>query len=113
VDPVQLLILLVIVGICGAIAEWIVGYNPGGLLLSVIVGVIGAYLGSWLGSLVPFLELPLTIVVGTVTFNLIWAIVGSILLLLLLYLMRPGERRELYRGRWLHRTTGRFFNGRS
>ena len=78
-----------------------------------IVGVIGAYLGSWLSSLVPFLQLPLTIVVGPITFNLLWAIVGSILLLLLLQLLRGGERRPLYRGRWLDRTTGRFFSGRS
>jgi uncharacterized membrane protein YeaQ/YmgE (transglycosylase-associated protein family) len=97
VDLIQLLILLVIVGICGAIAQWIVGFNPGGLLLTIIVGVIGAYLGSWLGSMISF-ELPLfslfTIAVGTTSFNLLWAVIGSILLLLLLNFLRGGMSRQ-------------------
>ena len=37
-DLIQLLTLLIIAGICGSIAAWIVGYTPGGLLLSIIVG---------------------------------------------------------------------------
>jgi len=99
VDTIQLLTLLIIVGICGSIAAWIVGYTPGGPLLSIIVGVIGAYLGGWLNSLVPF-EIPIvslfTIEVGTTEFNLIWAIIGSILLLLLLHTLRGGERRPMF-----------------
>ena len=42
-DPLQLLILLVIAGICGAVAELIVGFSPPGLhvmLVSIIIGVI-------------------------------------------------------------------------
>jgi len=97
-DLLQLLILLVIAGICGTIAEWIVGFNPGGPLISVIVGVIGAYFGSWLGSLIP-LPIPLTIQVSTVVFNLSWAIIGSVLVLLLLHTLRGGERRRLFGGR--------------
>jgi uncharacterized membrane protein YeaQ/YmgE (transglycosylase-associated protein family) len=100
VDTIQLLILLVVVGICGAIAQWIVGFNPGGLLLTIIVGVIGAYLGTWLGSLLPF-QLPLfslfTIEVGTTSFNLLWAVIGSILLLLLLNFLRSGMGRQQLR----------------
>jgi uncharacterized membrane protein YeaQ/YmgE (transglycosylase-associated protein family) len=99
VDFIQLLTLLIIVGICGSIAAWIVGYTPGGLLLSIIVGVIGAYLGGWLNSLLPF-QIPIislfTIEVGTTRFNLIWAIAGSIVLLLLLYTLRGGERRRMF-----------------
>ena len=98
-DLLQLLILLIILGLCGTIAEWIVGYNPGGLLLSVVVGVIGTYFGSWLGGLLP-LPIPLTVQVGTIMFNLIWAIIGSVLLLLLLHTLRGGQRRRLFGGRW-------------
>ena len=39
-DPLQLLILLVIAGICGAVAELIVGFSPPGLhvmLVSIII----------------------------------------------------------------------------
>jgi len=100
VDLIQLLTLLVVVGICGAIAQWIVGFNPGGLLLTIIVGVIGAYFGGWLGSLIPF-ELPLfslfNVAVGMTTFNLLWAIIGSILLLVLLHLLRGSVSRQQIR----------------
>ena len=101
-DLIQLLTLLIIAGICGSIAAWIVGYTPGGLLLSIIVGVIGAYLGGGISSFLPF-ELPIvslfTIEIGTVNptrFNLIWAIAGSVVLLLLLHTLRGGERRRMF-----------------
>jgi len=98
VDLLQLLVVLILVGICAAIAEWIIGYTPGGLLITIIVGVIGAYLGAWLSGLLPF-ELPLfswfTVEVGTTVFNMIWSVIGSILLLLLLHIMRSGQLRRL------------------
>jgi uncharacterized membrane protein YeaQ/YmgE (transglycosylase-associated protein family) len=93
-DLLELLILLVLAGICGAFAELIVGYSPGGLFVTIIVGVIGAYLGSWIGGWVP-LDLPLTAQVDTITFNLIWAVIGSCILLLLISLVRGGGRRRL------------------
>lgn len=93
-DLLQLLISLVIAGLCGALAELIVGFSPGGLLVSVIDGVVGAYIGSWLGSLLPF-TLPLTVEIGPIRFNLIWAVVGSILLLLLLRTLLHGGQRPI------------------
>jgi uncharacterized membrane protein YeaQ/YmgE (transglycosylase-associated protein family) len=96
-DLIQLLVLLILVGICAAIAEWIIGYTPGGLIVTIIVGVIGAYLGAWLSTLLPF-ELPLfswfNVEVGTTIFNLIWAVIGSILLLLLLNVLRTSQLRR-------------------
>ena len=95
-DVLQLAFLLVIAGICGAIAQWIVAFSPGNLLVSIIVGVIGAYLGSLIGGLLPIPRL-LLIGVATVEFDLIWAVIGSILLLLLLKAMRGGPRWQVVR----------------
>ena len=101
-DLIQLLILIVMVGICGAIAEWLIGFHPGGLVITIVVGVIGAYLGAWLSSLIPF-DLPLfsllTVEVGQTSFSLLWAVVGSIVLLLLLNLLRGAAGRQQLRGR--------------
>jgi uncharacterized membrane protein YeaQ/YmgE (transglycosylase-associated protein family) len=98
VDLLQLLILLVVAGLCGAVAEWIIGYNPGGLLVAIIIGVIGAYIGNWIGGLLP-LDLPLTVQVDSVTFNLIWAVIGSLILLVLIRTIRGGARwNEIGRG---------------
>lgn len=99
-DLLQLLILIVIAGICGAVAEWIVGFKPGGLLVSIIVGVVGAYLGGWVGSLLPFdLFSWTTIVVNSVPINLFWSTAGSIVLLALLHALRSGGRRRVFRRR--------------
>jgi uncharacterized membrane protein YeaQ/YmgE (transglycosylase-associated protein family) len=95
VDLLQLLTLMVIAGMCAAIAEWIVGFSPGNLLISIIVGVIGAFFGSWVASMLPIPAL-LPIPVGWVTLDLIWSILGSMLLLLLLYTLRGGGRRRLF-----------------
>ena len=93
-DLLQLSILLVIAGICAAIAQWVVGFSPGGFIISIILGVVGAYLGMSLASLLP-LPLLLPIHVGTVSFDLLWAVLGSLLLLLLLYLIRYGSGLRL------------------
>jgi uncharacterized membrane protein YeaQ/YmgE (transglycosylase-associated protein family) len=101
----ELLILLVIAGICGAIAEWIVGFSPGGFIVSIIVGLIGAYLGSWIAgqiglpSVLPVASLGLTGNLGLLNFDIVWSIIGSILLLLLISLVRGTGRRR--RGRLL------------
>lgn len=96
-DLLVLLILLAIVGICGAVAELIVGFDPGGApLLSIIIGVIGAYVGSWISGIAPVsLRYPLSMRVGTVTFDLLWTVIGSLMLVLLLSVLRSGWRRNL------------------
>jgi uncharacterized membrane protein YeaQ/YmgE (transglycosylase-associated protein family) len=91
VDLLQLAFLLVIAGICGAVAQWIVGFSPGSLLTSIIIGVVGAYLGSVVARRLPFQLLPIG--VGTVEFDLVWAIVGSIILLLLLKTLHTNGAR--------------------
>ena len=91
-DLLQLSFLLVIAGICGAIAQWIVAFSPGNLLVSIIVGVVGAYLGWAISRLLPFPKL-LAIGVGALDVDLVWAILGSMLLLVLLKALRQGGAR--------------------
>ena len=94
-DLLALLILLVIAGICGAIAELIVGFSPGGFMVSIIIGVIGAYLGT---AVARYLNLPafplLTIQVGSQSIELIPAVLGSVLFLLIISLFRGASRRR-------------------
>src|SRR5204862_6131618 len=44
----EFLALLIVAGICGGVARSIVGYSHGGCLTSILLGFIGALLGSWL-----------------------------------------------------------------
>ena len=91
-DLLQLSFLLVIAGICGAIAQWIVAFSQGNLVVSIIVGVVGAYLGWVISRLLPFPKL-LAIGVGALDVDLVWAILGSMLLLVLLKALRQGGAR--------------------
>jgi uncharacterized membrane protein YeaQ/YmgE (transglycosylase-associated protein family) len=97
VDLIQVLTILVIVGICAAIAqvffELLFGYVPGNLLTTVIVGILGAYLGSLFPS--PWPLSAMNIMVGSgaqaITFNLLWTIVGSAIVLVLLFFLPGGK----------------------
>jgi uncharacterized membrane protein YeaQ/YmgE (transglycosylase-associated protein family) len=74
-----LLVLLLIAAICGAVGQAIVGFSRGGCLVSAAVGVIGALLGHWLAGQ---LGLPLLWVINIdgQPFPIVWAIIGSVIL---------------------------------
>ena len=87
----ELLLLLVIAALCGGIGQALIGYSTGGCLVSIAIGVIGAYLGVWIAREfgLPIL-LPITL--GDQAFPIIWSIVGSAVLAALLGLVRRGLR---------------------
>jgi len=72
----DLLILLLVAGICGSIGEAIAGYSAGGCLVSIALGFMGALLGRWLAGLLGLPEL-FTISVGGHPFPILWSIIGS------------------------------------
>lgn len=90
---VELLVLLLIAGVCGAVGKAIVGYFPGGFLASIGVGFVGALVGTWLARLVGLPEL-FALRVGTTTFPIIWSILGSAVFVALISLI-AGRRRAL------------------
>jgi uncharacterized membrane protein YeaQ/YmgE (transglycosylase-associated protein family) len=90
-------LLLVLVGaICGAIAQFIVGWSRGGFILATLVGFAGALIGNW-GA--PLIHLPTIYIVRVdgYTIEVVWAILGAVALLLVLSLFR----RSTY-SRWRH-----------
>ena len=74
----ELLILLVIAAICGAIGQAIAGYSLGGMVITTVVGFIGALLGTWVARAIGLPEL-LMVNVGGQPFPIVWAIIGSAL----------------------------------
>ena len=87
------LLLLLIAGICGAIGQAIVGYSVGGCIVSSVVGVVGALLGYWIAT---YFNLPLifTINIEGQQFPVVWAIIGStILVAIVAILSRPRSVR--------------------
>ena len=51
---ISALIFWIIVGlIAGALAKWVMpGPDPGGIIVTIIIGIVGAVVGGWLLSLV-------------------------------------------------------------
>jgi uncharacterized membrane protein YeaQ/YmgE (transglycosylase-associated protein family) len=74
----DLIVLLIIAGICGALGQAITGFTRGGCLVSIALGFVGALLGMWLSRQLGLPEL-FAIQIGTTNFPIIWSIVGSAL----------------------------------
>jgi uncharacterized membrane protein YeaQ/YmgE (transglycosylase-associated protein family) len=90
---VEILVLLVIAGICGSLAQTLVGYSHGGCLVSIVLGFIGAAVGTWLARA---LNLPpvLTIELGGRPFPFVWSIIGAALFAAVLgFLTGRGAKR--------------------
>jgi len=85
----ELLLLLVVAGVCGSIGEALAGFSRGGCLLSVGVGFVGG-LGSTL--IVRSTGLPELLVmrIGGAEFPVVWSTLGSALFVALL--TRAGSR---------------------
>lgn len=74
----EFILLLFIAGVCGSIGQAIAGYSRGGCIVAIVVGFIGALLGSWLSVQLGWPEL-FNIRVGGSSFPIIWSIIGSVI----------------------------------
>ena len=74
----EFIILLLIAGVCGSIAQSLVGFTQRGCFISIITGFIGALIGTWLARK---LNLPdfFVINIGHKNFPVVWSIIGSII----------------------------------
>jgi uncharacterized membrane protein YeaQ/YmgE (transglycosylase-associated protein family) len=81
----ELLLLLLIAGICGALGQSIAGYSRGGCLAAIALGFIGALIGQWIAE---SLGLPAVFVlhVDGQPFPVVWAILGAALFVAVLSL---------------------------
>ena len=86
-----LLFLLVIAAICGAVGSAIGGGTRGGLLVSIVLGFIGALLGSWVARQMRLPE-PLVLRAAGQAFPVLWSVVGSALFVALLHLFSRRRR---------------------
>ena len=65
--------------VAGALARWIMpGKQPGGWVVSIILGIVGAVVGGWIGTLLGF-----GAVTGFVLRSLLVAVGGAVVVLLI------------------------------
>jgi uncharacterized membrane protein YeaQ/YmgE (transglycosylase-associated protein family) len=88
----DLLILLLVAGICGALGQAITGFSRGGCLVSIALGFVGAVLGMWIARSLGLPEL-FSIQIGTTSFPIVWSIIGASLFVAVISLL---TRRYYY-----------------
>ena len=81
-DLITLLVVGLIAGLLASLAVGGVGY---GILGDIVIGIVGAFLGSWLFGVVG-LQVPFGGLGGTIFV----AFIGAVVLLLLLRVLRRG-----------------------
>ena len=91
----ELLVLLCVAFVCGAIGQTIAGFSRGGCITTIAVGFIGALLGVWIARKLDFPE-PFVVTIGGTAFPILWSIIGSALFVALISLFtrnRPPAKR--------------------
>ena len=74
----DLIVLLIVAGVCGSVGRAISGYSHGGCLVSIALGFIGALIGMWVARAMNLPEL-LPVNIGGTHFPVIWSIIGAAL----------------------------------
>ena len=82
----DLLLLLLIAGICGSLGQAIAGYSRGGCLVSIALGFVGAVIGMWVARSLGLPEL-FTVRIGDTNFPIVWSIIGSALFVAVIALL--------------------------
>lgn len=81
-----LILLIVIAAVCGAIGRAVAGDIRGGLIVSIVVGFIGAVVGPWLAAQLKLPE-PLTVNISGHPFPILWSIIGAALFVAVIHLI--------------------------
>lgn len=88
---IDLLLLLLVAGVCGAIGQALGGFSRGGCLVSIALGFVGALLGMWLSRQMGVGEL-YTVRIGGQAFPVVWSIIGSALFVAVIGLISRSRR---------------------
>ena len=75
----EFVVYIVIAGMCGAVARALVGGTRGGFIISVLLGFLGAFVGTWLARMLHLPEWVMVSIAGH-PFPIVWSILGGILL---------------------------------
>lgn len=84
----EIILLLVIAGITGGIGRSLTGFKRGGCIISIVVGFIGAYIGTILARQFNFPDL-WTVNIRGIDYPIIWSIIGAVVFTAILSLIVP------------------------
>lgn len=83
------IVLLMVAALCGSVGAALAGYSARGCLTSIVLGLIGAFIGTWLsrqlgiGDFLYYHHIPI-----------IWSIVGAAIFVAVVTLFTGNKRRK-------------------
>lgn len=86
----DILLLILVAGLCGALGQAISGFSRGGCLVSIALGFVGAVLGRWIQKTAGLHE-PFAIDIGDNTFPVVWSIIGAALFVAVIGFLTRGR----------------------
>jgi uncharacterized membrane protein YeaQ/YmgE (transglycosylase-associated protein family) len=75
---IGLVVWLLIAAVCGSIGSMIAGYSHSGCVGSIVLGFVGAWLGTWIAAQAHLPQLYI-LHVGGESFPVVWSIIGAAL----------------------------------
>ncbi len=82
-------ILLLVAAVCGSIGASIAGYSPRGCLTSIVLGLAGALIGTWMSR-----ELGVKDFLTVQRIPILWSIVGSALFVAIIGFLSGRKRKK-------------------
>ncbi|MDH3267569.1 MAG: GlsB/YeaQ/YmgE family stress response membrane protein [Ignavibacteria bacterium] len=89
---IDILISLIIAGIAGSIARSLSGFSRGGCIISIVVGFIGAMIGTWLARELQLPD-PFVLEIRGTNYNLLWTIIGAVIFTAILSFITPNKKK--------------------
>jgi len=90
---IDILISLLIAGLAGSVARSLSGFSRGGCIISIIVGFIGAMIGSWLSRELQLPD-PFILEIRGHDYSILWTIIGAVIFTAVLSLVTPGKKNN-------------------
>lgn len=88
----EIILLLFIAGITGGIGRSLVGFKRGGCIISIVVGFIGAYIGTILAREFNFPDF-WSFEIRGISYPIVWSIVGAAVFTAVLSLIVPKKNQ--------------------
>ena len=86
----EFVILLIIAAVCGSIGQSLVRYSVGGFMVSIGVGLLGAYIGQWIAREFGLPTL-FAVNIGGNSFPIVWSIIGSAIFAIIVSLINKNN----------------------
>ena len=90
----EILVLVVMAAVLGVLSQRVLGTKLGGLIVSIVLGIIGAFVGRMIGHHIP-MTIRFNLEIGDARFPVLWSLFGALVTTFLVGLVaKSASKRE-------------------